>query len=60
MSCAIAVMQEYMRERAAMQQFLVTLSLERANRERLLAVERRRAAVESSDRFEKSFGYICA
>jgi hypothetical protein len=60
MCCAIAAGQEYMRRRAAMEQFLVRLALERSQREHATAVERRRAAVDSADRFEKSFGYICA
>ncbi len=59
MCCAIAAGQEYMRRRAAMEQFLVALALERSQREHAAAVERRRAAVESAERFEKSFGYIC-
>lgn len=42
-----------------MQQCIVSLALERSRREHLLAVERRHAAVESTQRFEKSFGYIC-
>ena len=54
------VMQEYMRQRVARQQFLVSLALDVSRREQATAVERRRAALEASERFEKSFGYICA
>jgi hypothetical protein len=53
-------MQEYMRQRAVMQEFLVSLALERSLRDQVAAKERRRAVMESSARFEKSFGYICA
>ena len=55
----MAVMQEYMHERVARQQFLVSLALERARREQAAAVEHRRNAIEASKRFERSFGYIC-
>jgi hypothetical protein len=57
--CGTAVMQEYMRQRVAMQQFLVGLALERSQREHAIAEERRRVVLEASDRFERSFGYIC-
>jgi hypothetical protein len=52
---AVAVMQSYMRERAARMRFLDTIALDSARRERAVAAERRREA----QRFERSFGYIC-
>jgi signal transduction histidine kinase len=48
-----------MRERAARQQFLLVVALARAQRAQATAMEHRRAALEATERFEKSFGYIC-
>ena len=60
MCCAISGGHMYLHERTEMQQFLVALALKRAQREHAVDVERRRAAVESSARFERSFAYVCA
>ncbi len=53
-------LQEYMRERVSKQQFLMSIALESARDAHAAEAERRRlAATESTERFEKSFGYIC-
>lgn len=59
MVSAVALLQGYMRERAARQQFLLVVALARAQRAQATAMEHRRAALEATERFEKSFGYIC-
>jgi hypothetical protein len=61
--CGIAGIQEYMRARGAMAQFLLALALDderRARRERAVADAARRVTEEEAARFEQSFGYICA